>query len=169
MTHGGCVLDVLLAADRDRVTVIDWKTSDGARDATDLDLLVDHDYSIQRQAYALAALLGGGRPDHVDVVHVLVVLDLHVVEHLEFRLNWVNDNDLDLLDIVVLQHVQHELQFQLIELDRLNWRLHILGWYLRHREHLGLDRLDWVHWLWKRAPVWWQSIGDSRLDQPCLQ
>ena len=67
------VFDVLAHEGEGRVLVIDWKTSTGAAGSSDLEALVAADYSIQREAYALAALASGGkdaRPESVEVTHV---------------------------------------------------------------------------------------------------
>jgi len=66
------VLDVFLREDSGLVQVIDWKASAGAAGSQDLPALVAADYSIQREAYALAALESGGanRPERVEVIHL---------------------------------------------------------------------------------------------------
>lgn len=68
------VFDVFVRESAERALVIDWKTSDGAAESPDLAARVAADYAIQREAYALAALMSGGsaanRPSEVEVVHV---------------------------------------------------------------------------------------------------
>ena len=66
------VIDVFVKAGAGLVQVIDWKASAGATLVADLPALVEADYAIQREAYALAALQSGGldRPDQVEVIHL---------------------------------------------------------------------------------------------------
>ena len=66
------VLDVFVREPSGLVQVIDWKASAGATAAPDLAALVAADYSIQREAYALAALESGGAegPERVEVIHL---------------------------------------------------------------------------------------------------
>jgi len=72
--HGEVVLrgvfDVFQRRSDGPLRVIDWKTSNHASGAADLEQLVAVDYGIQRSAYALAALRSAGRPDEVEVVHL---------------------------------------------------------------------------------------------------
>ena len=60
------VFDVLARESPEYWLVLDYKT-DRVKDDTDLELLLERDYSIQRLIYALAALRAGAR--QVEVVH----------------------------------------------------------------------------------------------------
>jgi ATP-dependent exoDNAse (exonuclease V) beta subunit len=67
------VFDVFALESDDAAVVVDWKTSDGAVDADDIEALVQSEYSIQREAYAFAALSGvfsGRRLSTVEVIHL---------------------------------------------------------------------------------------------------
>ena len=64
------VFDVFQTREHGPLRVIDWKTSNHAGDAGDLEALVGAEYGIQRSAYALAALRSASKPEEVEVVHL---------------------------------------------------------------------------------------------------
>ena len=67
------IFDVFAQEAGGKIVVVDWKSSDGAAAAPDLEAKVFEDYEIQRQAYALAALSSrrnGESPAEVEVIHL---------------------------------------------------------------------------------------------------
>ena len=68
------IFDVYAVDDDGNVLVVDWKTSEWITAEPDVDGRVASEYGIQRDAYALAALLGTcgdqGRPAKVTVMHL---------------------------------------------------------------------------------------------------
>ena len=67
------IFDVFATSVDGHLLVVDWKTSDKAVGDAEVEALVEDDYGIQREAYALAALSsvrGGSRPEQVEVVHL---------------------------------------------------------------------------------------------------
>jgi len=67
------IFDVFAVSDGGGPVVVDWKTSAGATEAEDLEALVARDYSIQREAYGLAALSSAAVAESgqgVEVIHL---------------------------------------------------------------------------------------------------